>query len=168
MMDEYDFRRSFMPASVEEINARNADNENQRKHVRVMVVGIVTTAVVLTIAMLYGFPAYGRYQDRQNASNQIQVNHLVIQQTLQRVEVEKQKAEVRKQEAIGIAEAQKTINATLTPLYIQHEAIQAQEKMVNSPNHTEIYIPSGANGVPLVPFVQNVDTDHGSAAQTKQ
>ena len=149
--------------SIEEINARNAENERQRKHVRQMVVGIVSTAIVLVVAMMYGFPAYGRYQDRQNAANQIQVNHLVIQQTQQLVEVEKQKAEVRRAEAIGIAEAQKTINATLTPLYIQHEAIQAQEKMVNSPNHTEIYIPSGANGVPIVPMVQNLDQEHGPA-----
>jgi len=149
--------------SIEEINARNLENERQRKHVRQMVVGIVSTAIVLVVAMMYGFPAYGRYQDRQNAANQIQVNHLVIQQTQQLVEVEKQKAEVRRAEAIGIAEAQKTINATLTPLYIQHEAIQAQEKMVNSPNHTEIYIPSGANGVPIVPMVQNLDQEHGPA-----
>ena len=41
---------------------------------------------------------------------------------------------------------------------IEHEAIQAQEKMVNSPNHTEIYIPSGANGVPIIPLVQNLNS----------
>jgi len=106
---------------------------------------------------MFALPAYSRYQARQDAANQIQVNHLVIQQQQQLVDVEKAKAEIRKQEAIGIAEAQKTINATLTPLYIQHEAIQAQEKMVNSPNHTEIYIPSGANGVPIIPMVQNLN-----------
>jgi hypothetical protein len=30
------------------------------------------------------------------------------------------------------------------------EAIQAQQKMVNSPNHTEVYIPVGPMGVPVV------------------
>ena len=120
-------------------------------------VGVVLILLSIIGSVVFGIPAFNRYQDRQNADNQIQVNHLVIQQQQQLVEVEKAKAETRKQEAIGIAEAQKTINATLTPLYIQHEAIQAQEKMVNSPNHTEIYIPSGANGVPIVPMVQNLN-----------
>lgn len=127
-------------------------------------VGLIGFLVLLVLLALFGafwgFPAYSRYQDRANADNQVAINNILIQQTQQLVEVEKQKAAIREQEAIGIAEAQKTINATLTPLYIQHEAIQAQEKMINSPNHTEIYIPSGANGVPIIPFVQNVDQEH--------
>lgn len=43
-----------------------------------------------------------------------------------------------------------TINQKLTPLYVQYEAIQAQEKMVNSPNHTEVFVPVGPMGVPMV------------------
>ncbi len=38
----------------------------------------------------------------------------------------------------------------LTPLYIQHEAIEAQKAMVGSENHTTIYIPVGPMGVPIV------------------
>ena len=34
-------------------------------------------------------------------------------------------------------------------MYIQHEAIEAQKLMVNSPNHTTVYIPVGPMGVPL-------------------
>jgi hypothetical protein len=138
---------------------RDDDRPNIAK-TTLIVIGIAIGALVILMTMLFGFPAYGRYQDRMNESNQIYLNQLQIQQTQQLVQVEIQKAEIRKQEAIGIAEAQHTINATLTPLYIQHEAIQAQEKMANSPNHTEIYIPSGANGVPLVPMVQNIDQQH--------
>ncbi len=59
-------------------------------------------------------------------------------------------AEIRIEEARGIAEAQKIINATLTQAYLQHEAIQAQLKMAESPNHTTVYIPVGTNGVPLI------------------
>lgn len=59
-------------------------------------------------------------------------------------------AEIRIEEARGIAEAQKIINSTLTQNYLQHEAINAQLKMAESPNHTTVYIPSGANGIPLV------------------
>jgi regulator of protease activity HflC (stomatin/prohibitin superfamily) len=53
-------------------------------------------------------------------------------------------------EAKGIAAAQAIINKTLTPQYLQHEAIQAQVAMANGPNHTVVYIPSGDNGIPLV------------------
>jgi len=63
---------------------------------------------------------------------------------------ERQEAERRVIEAEGIAKAQKIINETLTPAYLQHEAIQAQMKMSDSPNHTTVYIPTGDNGIPLV------------------
>ncbi len=66
------------------------------------------------------------------------------------VEIEKKNKEIRIIEAEGIAASQKIINATLTPQYLQHEAIQAQIQMANSPNHTTVYIPSGTNGIPLV------------------
>ena len=111
------------------------------------------TIVAVVATALVGLPAYVRYQQRQNQSNQIQLNSLKIQQTQQLVEVEKQKAEIRIVEARGISEAQHIINATLTDKYLQHEAINAQEKMANSPNHTTIYIPSGTNGIPLVKTV---------------
>ncbi len=65
-------------------------------------------------------------------------------------EIAKRDAEIRVEEAKGIAEAQKIINATLTPNYLQHEAIQAQLKMAESPNHSTVYIPVGSNGLPLV------------------
>ena len=65
-------------------------------------------------------------------------------------EIAKKDAQIRIEEAKGIAEAQKIINATLTQNYLQHEAINAQLKMASSPNHTTVYIPSGANGIPIV------------------
>jgi len=66
------------------------------------------------------------------------------------IDIAKREAQVRVEEARGIAEAQKIINTTLTPNYLQHEAIKAQEKMASSPNHTTVYIPSGTNGIPIV------------------
>jgi len=71
------------------------------------------------------------------------------------VEIEKKDAEIRVIEARGIAQAQRIINASLTPLYVQHEAIQAQKAMADSPNNTMIYIPVGAQGVPLVYTIGN-------------
>ena len=65
-------------------------------------------------------------------------------------EIAMRDAEIRIEEAKGIAEAQRIINATLTPYYLQHEAIGAQLEMADSPNHTTVYIPVGSNGLPLV------------------
>ena len=59
-------------------------------------------------------------------------------------------AERRVVEAEGIARATQIIQQRLTPLYVQHEAIEAQKAMVGSPNHSVIYIPVGPMGVPIV------------------
>ncbi|MBQ4810912.1 hypothetical protein J8M20_06170 [Pseudoalteromonas luteoviolacea] len=79
---------------------------------------------------------------------------LAAQQLLSEKETQKQiakkDAEIRIEEAKGIAQAQKIINSTLTENYLQHEAINAQLKMAESPNHTTVYIPVGTNGMPLV------------------
>ncbi len=65
-------------------------------------------------------------------------------------EIAMRDAEIRIEEAKGIAEAQRIINETLSPNYLQHEAIGAQLAMASSPNHTTVYIPVGNNGLPLV------------------
>ncbi len=65
-------------------------------------------------------------------------------------EIARKDAEIRIEEAKGIAKAQEIINSTLTKSYLQHEAINAQVKMAASPNHTTVYIPSGANGIPII------------------
>ena len=74
-----------------------------------------------------------------------------IAQTRQLVEVEKQKAQIKIAEANGIAAAQRIINGTLTALYLQHEAIQAQMTAAENSSHTEtIYVPAGPQGIPMV------------------
>lgn len=121
-----------------------------------LIVGIITTIVLLGIGgiLLFGTPAFFRYQSRLSASNEVQINEIRIKQQEQLIQVEKQKAQIRVEEAKGISEAQGIINASLTDKYLQHEAIQAQEKMAGSPNHTQIYIPVGTNGIPLVKTVE--------------
>jgi hypothetical protein len=118
--------------------------------------GLAITMIVAAIgwAVIFGAPNYSRYQSRQDAENEVLINEIRIKQQEQLIQVEKQKAEIRVQEARGISESQKIINATLTDQYLQHEAIQAQEKMAGSPNHTQIYIPVGNNGIPLVKTIQ--------------
>ena len=68
-------------------------------------------------------------------------------QKLDQVKIDAQR---RIAEAEGIAKAMEVVRQKLTPLYLQHEAIEAQKAMVGSPNHTTIYIPVGPMGIPVV------------------
>jgi regulator of protease activity HflC (stomatin/prohibitin superfamily) len=82
---------------------------------------------------------------------------LAATQELQRkdteIEIEQKERTKREVQAQGIANAMSIIRGQLSPMYIQHEAIESQKNMVNSPNHTVVYIPVGAMGVPLTgPF----------------
>ncbi len=83
---------------------------------------------------------------------------LAAQQQLEQKESERLMAEkdaqIRIIEAKGIAESQKIIQSTLTKQYLQHEAIKAQEKMLQSSNHTVIYMPTGPSGIPIVDTVE--------------
>ena len=78
---------------------------------------------------------------------------LAATQELQRkdteIEIERKEREKREVQAQGIANAMQIIRGQLSPMYIQHEAIEAQKLMVGSPNHTVVYIPVGPMGVPV-------------------
>jgi regulator of protease activity HflC (stomatin/prohibitin superfamily) len=78
---------------------------------------------------------------------------LAATQELQRkdteIEIERKERTKREVQAQGIANAMQIIRGQLSAMYIQHEAIEAQKAMVNSPNHTVVYIPAGPMGVPL-------------------
>ncbi len=109
--------------------------------------------VILIGGLAFGIPAYSRYQRLANERNQTTVNDIQIAQTAQLVKVQQQKAQIQIAEAQGIAQSQKIIANTLTPAYLQYEAIEAQKNEVQSQNHTIIYVPSGDNGIPLVQTV---------------
>jgi regulator of protease activity HflC (stomatin/prohibitin superfamily) len=78
---------------------------------------------------------------------------LAATQELQRkdteIEIERKERTKREVQAQGIANAMQIIRGQLSAMYIQHEAIEAQKAMVNSPNHTVVYIPVGPMGVPV-------------------
>jgi regulator of protease activity HflC (stomatin/prohibitin superfamily) len=78
---------------------------------------------------------------------------LAATQELQRkdteIEIERKERTKREVQAQGIANAMQIIRGQLSAMYIQHEAIEAQKQMVNSQNHTVVYIPVGPMGVPL-------------------
>jgi hypothetical protein len=156
MVDQYELQRLI--ERMEKAKREAEEKITTLQHYRfglALVMGLLSIGLLLTICFLG--PAYFRYQARMNSSNTVLVNEIIIKQTEQLVQVEKQKAQVRLAEAEGIAAAQKTINATLTDRYLQHEAIMAQERMAGSPNHTQIYVPVGTNGIPLVRTVNPED-----------
>ena len=78
---------------------------------------------------------------------------LAATQELQRkdteIEIERKERTKREVQPQGIANAMQIIRGQLSGMYIQHEAIEAQKAMVNSPNHTVVYIPVGPMGVPI-------------------
>ena len=94
----------------------------------------------------------GNVQYPEEVANAVS-RKLAATQELQRkdteIEIERKERTKREVQAQGIANAMEIIRGQLSPMYIQHEAIEAQKQMVNSPNHTVVYIPVGAMGVPL-------------------
>lgn len=126
------------------------------------VVAAGAVALVLCVVLLFGLFAvgksYGRYQKRADASNNVKVTNINIRKAQQQARIVRAqnaavqaRAEQRAIEAHGIKNAQDIISKTLTPLYIQHEAIQAQKAIATSgQNNTMIYVPSSTNGTPLI------------------
>lgn len=119
------------------------------------IIGVLVVILVVAgiVGAMFAVPAFSRYQTRAYAMNEVTVNNIRIQQQEQLVKVEKQKAEIRVVEAQGIATSQHIIDQSLTNNYLQYLAIKAQENMAHSPNHTQIYIPVGTNGIPLIKTV---------------
>lgn len=117
--------------------------------------------VALIFASSAGCSSYNRYQSRANtkntvvnskvkANNQVQLNKIEIAQQEQRVKIEQQKAQIRFEKSKGIREAQDEIAKTLTPLYVQFEMTEAlKEIALSGKNSSVIYIPTGADGLPI-------------------
>jgi hypothetical protein len=112
---------------------------------------IVALVLILAMGVTIGFRSIGRTQARADAVNRVKISTIEIRNQEQRVEIAKQKAEIRLQDAIGVREAQDEIAKTLTPLYVQFEMVEALKAIAASgSNNSVVFIPSGANGIPLV------------------
>lgn len=127
-----------------------------------LVVAILALFIGLVFGVLSGYKAWHRHQkvaDAENyvktsqirARNETKLNEIRISQQAQLVKVAQQKAQIRFENSKGIREAQDEIAKTLTPLYVQFEMVQALQQIASSgQNNTVVYVPSGANGIPLV------------------
>jgi regulator of protease activity HflC (stomatin/prohibitin superfamily) len=144
---------------------------NPWKAVTVTVVCLILF-VLLTIGGCAGVKSFNRTQHRADANNAVKVTHILIRKAQQQAQITRAqnaavaaKAQQRYIEAVGIRRAQDEISKTLTPLYVQHEAIQAQERIASSgKNNTAIYVPSGDAGVPLI---RDTSGDHPATTPTK-
>lgn len=117
----------------------------------VLIVGIVVALIFAFLGVLAVFRGFGRSQARADAKNSVAISQIEIRNQAQRVQIAKQKAEIRLQDAIGVREAQDEIAKTLTPLYVQFEMVDALKQIATSgSNNSVVYIPAGANGIPLV------------------
>lgn len=119
------------------------------------VVWVALLALLVSIGLLFGVLAlgksYSRYQKRADANNNVKVSAIEIKNQAQRVLIAKQKAEIRKQDAIGVREAQDEIAKTLTPLYVQFEMTEALKQIaLSGQNNSTVFIPSGPSGIPLI------------------
>lgn len=120
-----------------------------------IVAGLLIVFVLLT---MWGFRSFGRSQARADAKNSVTISNIEIRNQAQRIQVAKQKAEIRLQDAIGVRSAQDEIAKTLTPLYVQFEMVDALKAIaLSGNNNTVVYIPAGANGIPLVANAAGAD-----------
>lgn len=142
--------RAMIRESVQVYNSR--DVKEKRAEISAAVRQKIETYLKDTPFVIMSM-AVGNIDYPQAVTNAVE-KKLAAKQLLEEKETQKsiakKDAEIRIEKARGIAEAQKIINSTLTKNYLQHEAIEAQRKMANSPNHTTVYIPSGSNGIPVV------------------
>jgi len=70
------------------------------------------------------------------------------------IKVELKEKKRKRIKAEGIDMYNRIINRNMTAKILQYKAIEAQKAMVKSKNHTTIYIPTGANGIPLIRTVR--------------
>lgn len=119
---------------------------------------VIALCIALIVGVITGVNAWSRGQARANARNNVSITGIQIQNQRQYARViaahnatVTAQAQQRYLESVGIRRAQDEISRTLTPLYVQHEAIQALQAIATSGrNNTVVYVPAGQNGVPLV------------------
>ena len=74
------------------------------------------------------------------------------QQMVYILQKERQEAERKEVEAKGVAEAQRIINSTISPSYLQWKYIETLKELVNSPNNSFIITPYDQKLTPLLNF----------------
>jgi len=116
-------------------------------------------------AGMAGCPKYSVWQQglsgKADLKRQEYAKQIMVEQAKAELESAKLLAAAEVERAKGIAESMEVISGQLkdNTEYLQYWAIQAQIKMAtDGKNHSTVYIPSGANGIPLVKMVDTPAT----------
>ncbi len=86
---------------------------------------------------------------KQAADTKLATEQRLMQKEFEEKIAEKD-AEIKIIEAKGQQSAQRIIDSTLTPTYLQYRALDIQKALVNSSNASFFFVPLGQNGLPLL------------------
>ena len=120
------------------------------------VIGLIALILILVAMAMYILPKYNVWKRQLGGEallrEQEYAKQIMVEQAKAELESSKLLREAEVERARGVAESMEIISEKLeqNESYLQYLAIQAQIKMAESPNHTTVYIPVGANGIPLI------------------
>lgn len=86
---------------------------------------------------------------KQAADTKLATEQRLMQKEFEQRIAEKD-AEIKIIEAKGQQVAQRIIDSTLTPAYLQYRALDVQKALINSSNATFFFVPLGQNGLPIL------------------
>jgi regulator of protease activity HflC (stomatin/prohibitin superfamily) len=86
---------------------------------------------------------------KQAADTKLATEQRLMQKEFEEKIAEKD-AEIKIIEAKGQQTAQRIIDSTLTPTYLQYRALDIQKALVNSSNASFFFVPIGSNGMPII------------------
>ena len=86
---------------------------------------------------------------KQAADSKLATEQRLMQKEFEEKIAEKD-AEIKIIEAKGQQTAQRIIDSTLTPTYLQYRALDVQKALVNSSNASFFFVPVGQNGLPII------------------
>lgn len=84
-------------------------------------------------------------------------NQQLLEKKKTDMEIARQEAEIRVIEADGIRRSQEIINKTLSPIYVQHELVQALRDIGSKSGNIIYFVPTDENGLPRVNQVQDLN-----------
>tara|TARA_Y100000310_G_scaffold341712_1_gene441752 strand:- start:552 stop:950 length:399 start_codon:yes stop_codon:yes gene_type:complete len=122
---------------------------------RYLIILIIIVIAIIIIAMTV-LPQYNVWRRELSGKAQLREQEYAKQIAVEQAKAELESASLLKEAEIerakGVSASMEIISENLekNANYLQYLAIQAQIKMAESPNHTTVYIPVGANGLPLI------------------
>lgn len=127
----------------------------EKPSIKIILTILAIVLIIITAAMII-LPQYNVWRRKLGGEAQLReqeyAKQIMVEQAKAELESAKLLREAEVERARGVAESMEIISENLeaNASYLQYLAIQAQMRMAESPNHTTVYIPVGANGIPLI------------------